>query len=657
MKRFTASVALLSLICFALPAAAQMDRAEMAFNFMFGKAIAEAAATESLVDDAKLAQTFLDGLERPGLAQELRARIVEKAYEYGIKHPEGYEAAAKSIELQEAAAPLEAARFDGMRLTLEELRFENLKRADRDPDGMFDMYQAFGAARLAERDPAGAKQFFERGLAFADQHLLRRKAEAEKSLARAQKLGQVLADIDKAKAALATNPEDAAAAETLLELVGLELDSPGEAIAAVPALKDSQLHEILSLASSPLAEMTEDAALRLGKWYTQRAALPGTGLREESMIRAKLYYSEYLLKHPTEDEARLAAKHELRQLDDQLAMLGISRKVARKRVEKLAGGGRGHRDPKVDAAIEKGVAWLYQQMDPEELWEKQTQHNQSRNFGGHTAIAVYALLMAEEEPRTTPELARAIRWLFAAELSGTYAVCFRMHAWELLPDRERYRKVMLGDTVWLRTAQTAEGYYEYTMADSKKQSRRDISVTLAGALGLWLADEVAQIEIAPQHWQRLAQACLNGQQVDGGWSYLGNEQQVSYGSMTAAGLTCLLVSREHLPEQMHEKADKAIASGMEWLNYQFTPDRNPIKPGWTYYYLAAVQHVGLLTGQREFNKLDWYQSGSEYILRSQKDDGSWGNVSETSFAIAFLTRGGVAYGSEGAEMVTKTDPP
>lgn len=639
--------------CAGVAGAQQMDRAEMAFNFMFRTQIAEAAATETPADDAALARVFLDALERPNLAEELKTRLKEKAYEYGSKHPAGFAAAEQAIDLLAEADADNPDVYDDMRLVLEEQRFEHAARADRDADALLDTYLAYSNTRLARRDAPGALAYAERGVTFTDDHLLKRKPEAEAAVARATRLGKVLAEIERASAAGAANPADRGSAERLLELYGLELDAPADAIAAVPKLDDSPLHANLTQAAAPLAELPAEDALALGRWYVQQAKAQDKAIRDRMLIRAKLYFTEFLAKHPTEDEARLAAKHELRGVDDRLAQLGVSRKLARKRVAKLAGGGRGHRSPEIDAAIDKGVAWLYGQMDPKEFWETSTEHNQGRNFAGKSAIAVYALLMAEEDPRANRDLARAIRWVFAAEMQGTYAICFRMHAWELLPDRERYRKVMVGDAAWLRAAQTAEGFYDYTLNPRKDKPRRDMSTTLAGGLGLWLASEVAQIEIAPQHWQRLGAACLRGQQDDGGWAYKGEELQVSYGSMTAAGVTCLLVAREHLPEAMHEQADQAIADGMEWLNYQFVPNRNPIKNSWTYYYLAAVQHVGLLAGQREFNKMDWYEAGAKYLVESQKEDGSWGNVHQTSFALAFLTRGGVSYGSEAA---AETEP-
>jgi len=135
--------------------AQQMDRAEMAFNFMFRAQLAEAAATESPADDAALARTFLDALERPNLADELKARLKEKAYEYGIKHPAGLPAAREAVDLLEEADPDNPDTYDDMRLTIEEQAFEHAPRGERDADGLLDMYLSMGDLRMARRDAAG----------------------------------------------------------------------------------------------------------------------------------------------------------------------------------------------------------------------------------------------------------------------------------------------------------------------------------------------------------------------------------------------------------------------------------------------------------------------------------------------------------------------
>ena len=62
-------------------------------------------------------------------------------------------------------------------------------------------------------------------------------------------------------------------------------------------------------------------------------------------------------------------------------------------------------------------------------------------------------------------------------------------------------------------------------------------------------------------------------------------------------------------------------------------------------YLYALERVGILSGTVDIGTHDWYREGANFILKSQKEDGSWktatggGNaVWDTCFAILFLKR-------------------
>ena len=56
------------------------------------------------------------------------------------------------------------------------------------------------------------------------------------------------------------------------------------------------------------------------------------------------------------------------------------------------------------------------------------------------------------------------------------------------------------------------------------------------------------------------------------------------------------------------------------------------------YYMYGISRVGLATGFKRFNGIDWYKSGAVHLLKSQKGDGSWGEVYSTAFSMLFLIR-------------------
>ena len=90
----------------------------------------------------------------------------------------------------------------------------------------------------------------------------------------------------------------------------------------------------------------------------------------------------------------------------------------------------------VEAAIEKGTKFLYSKLNKEGNWEEVPKPELStpkdtkqidmkgRQWGGYTAIAVYALLAAGENPQE-PKLKPALDFLEKANIQSTYGLGIR----------------------------------------------------------------------------------------------------------------------------------------------------------------------------------------------------------------------------------------
>lgn len=149
-----------------------------------------------------------------------------------------------------------------------------------------------------------------------------------------------------------------------------------------------------------------------------------------------------------------------------------------------------------------------------------------------------------------------------------------------------------------------------------------------------------------------------------GWKYTGrsgwtDESDQSYGSMTCAGITTLLVTaniaenmtRKEIKEvfnnennyrQWKENIDEGLEGAFAWMEHRFSVTRNPNKGTyWYYYYLYGLERVGMLAERHHFGVHHWYEEGASVLLTLQRDNGSWGNVPDTAFALLFLKRGTV----------------
>ncbi|HLF93814.1 MAG TPA: hypothetical protein VJB14_10135 [Planctomycetota bacterium] len=97
---------------------------------------------------------------------------------------------------------------------------------------------------------------------------------------------------------------------------------------------------------------------------------------------------------------------------------------------------------------------------------------------------------------------------------------------------------------------------------------------------------------------------------------------------------------------------EAIKNGMAWLgaNWSVTENKGPAEVhegapnAYVYYYLYAVERLGMLYDTGKIGGRFWYADGAKVLLEAQKPDGSW-DASEprqppwdTCFAILFLKR-------------------
>jgi hypothetical protein len=241
----------------------------------------------------------------------------------------------------------------------------------------------------------------------------------------------------------------------------------------------------------------------------------------------------------------------------------------------------------VDAAIKKGVDALYKSQNANGTWDE----NQAKKFeeidnsfdgtqwGGTTAMAVYALLACGEKPND-PRLAKAIEFLHTQPINGTYAVSLKCLVWHQLPDTPEVRKSMSRDfRILMQTANTKrkKGAPVWDYLGTTRQAY-SLSRTQYATLGIWAAGEMG-IEAPPAFWTALEGTWEQSQAPEGGWKYMypgdaAERYSATTVSMTAAALASLYITQDYTKGEFYSGArgnatSVPIEKGLTWLTQNF----------------------------------------------------------------------------------------
>lgn len=265
--------------------------------------------------------------------------------------------------------------------------------------------------------------------------------------------------------------------------------------------------------------------------------------------------------------------------------------------------------------------------------------------------------------------------------------------------KRKERKEDVKDLPWIRDLATKllsnrrddrAWRYGHTAVDDSKAMRgnKDLSNTVFTVLALYTARTVG-VDIPDRVFADVAGWVLETQEKEGpkhprwvppgsvdaayapvmdrarGWSYMRGssmpqEAEVS-GSMTGAGVTTLLLCRRALEgsnsklwtKSLAARVETAVADGMAWLDLHWSATSNPGNINHTVFHLYGLERVGDLQGIRLIGGHDWYREGAEYLVDTQRPDGSWfgdthvpQDLLTTCFALLFLDRASLAITGE-----------
>ncbi|MFH5803687.1 HEAT repeat domain-containing protein [Alienimonas sp. DA493] len=344
--------------------------------------------------------------------------------------------------------------------------------------------------------------------------------------------------------------------------------------------------------------------------------------------------------------------------------------------------------PEVKAAIEKGVAYL-------------AQNKRSGNGDGRHILAALAMAKGGAD-KNHPVIVSALAAIDKRTEGGTYrperdhlyTAGLELMLLEAAGDPATNAEKMRPILGYVLAQQQSYGawYYPTQAARNPGSYFGDTSITQYSVLGLWTAER-AGLDLETRVWNRLAEWQVATKQKGGTFAYHPRRDGTGEikDTMTAAGACNLLLSARYLhgasaldeARAEAEAAERAARDAKNALMKKYAAlDRRldsaaaekerqaqaggPVVPLSTIlktadgaidalargmqfvdgphrlYLMYTVERLGALSGRRTIGDVDWYEVGSERLLRTQKPNGSWDGEGQaevgTAFAVMFLAR-------------------
>ncbi|MFW6106524.1 MAG: SUMF1/EgtB/PvdO family nonheme iron enzyme [bacterium] len=321
---------MIGLLTFGLFASCGFGDVESDFEMLFGEKAREVKASTSTEDDAAFAGELLEAAGSLADEPKLQLLLYQKAYSYGSRHPAGYAAALKALELWATAAPDDLAEVRQRRLELLKARYEAARGGERKASAneYLDALLSAAEAEAQAGQPAQADALYAEAFPLASHlhspltsEIVRRRRALAAEVAAAKQLDEKREEL---QARLSANPKDTGVRKQLVILYLLDDDKPDKAKALVNGDLPATFKSCLALVTQPADETSESEALKLAEWYAQVAAKANTRTGKAIALRRAVgYYERVLELHTKQDAVRLKAVMMLAELREKARDRGI----------------------------------------------------------------------------------------------------------------------------------------------------------------------------------------------------------------------------------------------------------------------------------------------------------------------------------------------
>ena len=238
-------------------------------------------------------------------------------------------------------------------------------------------------------------------------------------------------------------------------------------------------------------------------------------------------------------------------------------------------------DAEVRRAIESGREYLKKEQKVDGRWNEHSIYT-----GGVTALVTLALLSSGEDVKSPP-VQKALGYLRSLDPPTTVYAASLMTMVFCAAEPEKDRLLISRNVQWLESVQvrggTRPGAWGYSDSGGAG-SGGDNSNTQFALLALHEAERIG-VEVQNKTWEAALDYWLRTQREDGSWGY--TEEQPATGSMTCAGIGCVVICSEkvrtgsavvsggHVECCGTAEENGAVDRALQWLGKRFSATRNP----------------------------------------------------------------------------------
>ena len=200
----------------------------------------------------------------------------------------------------------------------------------------------------------------------------------------------------------------------------------------------------------------------------------------------------------------------------------------------------------------------------------------------------------------------------------------------MLPPTPEVRAAMNRDAnILVRGDQARRGRGERVLRLQRRRQWRQLQPQPSqyGVLGVWAAAQMG-LDVPREYWSLVEKAWLEHQDAVRRVELhlaAASDYPVTPG-MTAVGVATLFITQDYLHAAdgvncAGNLRNEAIDRGMKWLsnNFHQVATDEQYDRDLPYSTLYAVERIGVASGYKYFNGIDWYQKGADWLVNEAED--------------------------------------